>query len=97
MASEEAKGDLPTLDALRIENRAALVNLLRADLDLAFTFLQTARLDTRDGRSHARALNAKARRALGRVRHLNELIQDPRDWQEIHARADELETAVNRI
>jgi hypothetical protein len=78
-------------------SQQALVDFLNRDLDLAFTFLNTARMDASDAPAHSRALIAKARDGLYTTRYLNGRIQDPAAWQEIHARADALEAAITEF
>jgi hypothetical protein len=83
--------------ALQAQNQALLLDFLRADLDLAFTFLATAAIDTSADQGHARALLAKARTALGSIRLLTGRIEDGTAWREIHWRANELEAALGNL
>ena len=70
---------------------------LRVDASLAFTFVQTAKLEAQYDPSRARAAILKARRALESIRRLSGYIRDQRNWQEIHAKADKLEAALAEI
>ena len=83
--------------ALQAQNQALLLDFLRADLDLAFTFLATAAIDTSADQGQARALLAKARTALGSIRLLTGRIEDRTAWREIHWRANELEAALESV
>jgi hypothetical protein len=56
------------LEALKIEAQENLVNFLLNDIDLAFTFLETARIS--DNVQHVQSLREKSRTALASIRHL---------------------------
>lgn len=83
--------------AVTAKTQAVLLESLYADIDLAFTFLDTAKIDIMDHPDRARELLGKVRTALQSVRHLSSHIQDHNRRQEIHARANELETALHQM
>ena len=91
---EMASGPDPkNLERLREETQSGLLSFLKADLELAFTFLETAALSPRLAVESVE----KARRALEVVRHMEGRILDPKMWWEIHERADQLETAIQEF
>jgi hypothetical protein len=80
---------------LHTRNQAALVDLLRTDLDLGFTFLQMANV-TGD-RGHARQAVQRATAALEGIRRLSERIENRDLKSEIRGKADELEKAIDEF
>jgi hypothetical protein len=77
---------------LHEKSQSLLVGLLRTDIELAHTFLQTAKITS--SASHAASAVEKARNALDSVRHFSGRIQDQSVRSEIHDRADALEAAI---
>jgi hypothetical protein len=67
-------GEKERSKALRAQNQSALIQFLSTDIDIAFTFLATARVAT--GPGHATRLVEKARRVLRSARHFCESIKD---------------------
>src|SRR5947208_6880539 len=92
MGEENPEG--PQSNAPHARNQATVADFLRADLDLAFTFLSTARMDAGDDPDHVQRLLARASAALAGIRRLSGLIEDRTVWGEVHSRADELERAL---
>jgi hypothetical protein len=86
--------DVPELLA---RSQTNLIDFLRTDLQVAFTFLDTARIDIKDVPAHCKALLAKAREALDSIRHLAPQIDDSDARKDILARADELESAIGGV
>ena len=82
--------DLEELDKRRQEN---LINFLNADLDLGFTFIETAKQRSRNHADHTQALE-KARRVVQTIRQFEGSIAEPDMWDAIHARADELNKLI---
>jgi hypothetical protein len=79
-------------DSLREQVQKALEDLLRTDSHLAFTLLQTTRIDS----GHSEVALNKARIALETVRRLVMRIDDPEVRHDILAGADELENLCRR-
>jgi hypothetical protein len=82
---------------LHARNQAALIDFLQADVELGFTFLETARIDAGTDPVHCRALLVKIREALDVIRILAARIDDPDRRKEITERADELEAGVTTL
>ena len=82
--------DLEQLDKRRQEN---LINFLNADLDLGFTFIETAKRRSPDHADYAQALE-KARKVVQAVRQFEGSIADQEIWRTIHHRADELNKLI---
>ena len=80
---------------LQARTQRALIEFLSVDLDLALTFLQTAKIEADSDFAHCAAAFNKARIALVSIRHFQGRIQDPAEWQKIHDRANELQAALN--
>ena len=78
---------------IRAKVQRTLVEVLWTDIDVAFTFLETARI-TREP-AHAQRAVENAQIALQSIRHFNGRVTDPHEWQEIHRRANELENTIN--
>jgi hypothetical protein len=82
------------LAALRARSQSSLREFLLVDLDLAFTLLDTARIEAEPDPERSRAILAKVETALATVRHLLRRIEDPQVGSEIDSRANELERAL---
>ena len=80
--------------ALRNRTQNMLIDFLRAEIDIAHTFLQTAEIDSATDVHDSRVAHAKARKALATVRHLLSRVRDPATSAEIKLRADELRIAI---
>lgn len=78
-----------------MKSQGLLIDFLNADLDLAFTWLRTAAIDVRDDPEGCKFAVAKVRAALDTIRRLEGRITGVMPRREIHARADELEAALN--
>jgi hypothetical protein len=85
---------LDSLATLTARTQKALIDFLSVDLDLAFTFLQTAEIEADSDPVHCKAAFQKALVALGAIRQFQERIEDPQERQKIHDRTDELEAAL---
>jgi hypothetical protein len=81
--------------ALQARGQALLVEFLHTDLDLAFTFLETARIETGSDDAHAKAALRNAQTALGSIRHFQGRVEDPAEWGKIQSRTDKLEAAIS--
>ena len=77
-----------------MRGQTALRDFLLADLDLAFTLLETATIDRTDDPEDSRRAVRKAQEALSVVRSFMGRIEDLEAWRAIQGRADELETAL---
>jgi hypothetical protein len=83
------------LGALRIDYQATLIEFLRVDLDLAFTFLETAKTESESDPEHCKSAVAKAQAALETIRKFQGRIEDRDEWSKINSRADHLEAALS--
>ena len=84
-----------TIVAIRARTQEALIAFFKADLDLAFTFLETARIEVGWDANHCNAAVAKARLVLDTVRRFQGRIANPCDWDLLQHRADQLEAAID--
>jgi hypothetical protein len=80
---------------LNASAQALLIDFLSVDLDLAFTFLQTAAIEADSDPAHCRAAFQKAVVAFGSIRRFQEHIEDPKQRQQIRDRTDELKAAFH--
>jgi len=79
-------------------SQKSLIEFLRVDLDLAFTILDTAKIEKHAGnRQRMTASLRTVRKALKSIRHLAERVRDVTELSEIHARANELEAALTQF
>ena len=79
-------------------SQQSLIDFLRVDLDLAFTILDTAKIEKRAGNtSRMTAALRTAGKALKSIRHLAERVQDRTQLSEIQARANELAAALTQF
>lgn len=78
--------------AQRAKSQTVLVEFLTTDLDLALRSC-TQPTFTHD-QEHRRSAVQTVRRALENIRHLEGRIENRDRWKVIHARADELESAL---
>jgi hypothetical protein len=83
--------------ALHAKNQVALIDFLSADLDVAFTMLKTAEIESQDDPDHCRAALTKVRAALDTIRRFERGIDDPQSRKTIHDRADELNGNSDRF
>ena len=74
-----------------------LVTVLNSDLDLAFTFLQTAKIESWNDAHHCKATLEKVRIALESIRGFQARVEDFGQRTEIHRRVNELESALNAL
>jgi hypothetical protein len=80
---------------LDVRSQELLIDFLTADLNLAFTFLDTARLEAGFDDSHSQAALEKAVTALNTVRYFQGHVEDPTAGSKIQTRAIELEAAIS--
>ena len=78
----------------KARHQKALVAFLSADLDLAGTFLDTARIDAQSDPVHARKLVETALNALRAVRRFQGRIEDPTEWARVNDETDRLESEI---
>jgi len=79
-------------------SQQSLIDFLRVDLDLAFTILNTAKIEKHAGNTQHMTESLKTvRKALKSIRHLAERVQDRTAVSEIQAHANELETALTQF
>jgi hypothetical protein len=90
--AEVSPGSERALDR-REQGQAALVDFLTNEIDLAFTYLDTAKLATEP--EHACSLLDQVRHAIRSTRHFCGRLQDRDQWQAIHDRLDRLEEAAD--
>jgi len=75
-----------------------LIEFLRVDLELAFTILNTAKIEKDAGNTqHMTASLNTVRKALKSIRHLAERVEDWKELSEIQTRANELEAALTQF
>ena len=77
---------------IRAQNE--LPDSLLCNLDLAFSFLETSRIERTDDPEYCRRAAHKANETLRIVRKLEGHIEDPEAGRAIHSRAAELERAL---
>jgi len=78
---------------LQAKGQAALIEFLTAELDLAFTFLETAEVDRGEPEMVEKVLG-NVRNALQTLRHFEGRIEDLDTRRVIHGRANDLEVAL---
>jgi len=81
-------------DSLVVLNRRSqqlLIDFLLADLDLAFTFVQTGVIETGSDEAHAEAAFDKAATALETIKRFLPRVEEPVERERITDRAAELE------
>ena len=79
-------------------SQQSLIDFLRVDLDLAFTILDTAKIEKRAGNMQRMTAALKtARKALKSIRHLAERVQNRTELSAIQARANELDAALTHF
>jgi hypothetical protein len=84
-------------DSAREQHQKALTDFLRIDSDLAFTFLQTAAIESDVNPDHSRTAIEKARAALLSIYQLAARVEDPVVRAEIESRANKLESAIKTV
>ena len=86
-----AEESLREFAALHARSQASLREFFSVDLQIAFTLLDTARIEAYLDPEHRPAIIAQVESALSGVRHLLGRIEDPQVWNELHSRANDLE------
>ena len=82
-------------DALKARTQDNLIQYLNVDLDLAFTFLQTVRIEIGFDAKHSNAVVEKARIALASIRKFQRHVEDQNASAKINDRASRLEAAID--
>ena len=85
--------ETPDFASLEQRSQKALIDFLSTDLDLCFTMLESARLSSR--REHRERTLATVRAGLVTLRYLMDRVQNASTSSKLHARADELESAIS--
>ena len=85
------------LKELQAQNQAELIQFLNTDLDLAFTMIQTARIEAKYDPDEVPGLLQRIRDAVRTVRALSGRIQDQTVCAKIHSRTDQLETLAAEL
>ena|SRR5947209_4819118 len=85
------------LKELQAQNQAELIQFLNTDLDLAFTMIQTARIEAQYDPEELPGLLQKIRDAMRTIRALSGRIQDQAVCAKIHSRTDQLETLAAEL
>ena len=70
------------------------IDFLSEELNIAFSMLRIAQSDAGINPTDCQSALATARAALGTIRRLEGRIEDTRAWRSIHARANELKSAL---
>ena len=86
---------LRSLEELRNESQAALIEFLTTDLELAATLLQTATVEAYADPVRVPEVLGKVREAVQTVRHLLGRVEGRSVWHDIHRRTDEIEAQLN--
>ncbi len=81
-------------DAAHAKSQAALVEFVRVDIELAFTFLRTAEIEAASDPEHCQAALAKVRVAVDTIRRFEGQIEDGEMRATLQVRSDELEDAL---
>jgi len=85
----------PVSDGLS-NGQARIIGFLSADVDLAFSLLDTAKIAREAGNTvHTEALVLVIRQTIETIRRVNGSIKGISAWNEIHHRANSLEDALN--
>jgi hypothetical protein len=82
---------------LRDAAQLVLIDFLTTDIGLAFTFLETARIEKQYDSARFQAVLYKVERALSRIRQFQDRVGDLGQRAEIRKRADRLEYAHHRL
>jgi hypothetical protein len=85
--------DAPSL-APKVRSERLLLGLLQADLELAFTFLQTAAIEAGTDAVHGESALSKARTVLEAIRRFQGRVKDPKVWVIFRDRANELQACI---
>jgi hypothetical protein len=83
--------------AINARSQKLLLEFLHADLDLAFTFVQTGSIEVGSDDSHAKAAFQKAAVALDTIRRFQGRVEDVAEWSKINDRAAQLETLLGQF
>jgi hypothetical protein len=75
-------------------NQDELIEFLAADVDIALTMLETAADEANGDDTHLLFAISRAQIALHTIRRLEGRIKNPTVWQEIHARSNVLQKAI---
>jgi hypothetical protein len=86
---------LDTFAALKASIQKTLMQFLETDLDVAFTFLGMAKVETGRAIDPRKVSFKNAQIALRSIQRLKDRIEDLGERQKISDRADELEAAIN--
>jgi len=70
------------------------IDFLSTELDTACSMLKTAQSEARVSPTRCQSAVATARATLGTIRRLEGRIEDIHAWRDIHARADQLKSAL---
>jgi hypothetical protein len=85
------------INAIRKKSQESLIEFLRGDIALGFTFLQTAEIDVVDDPAHSKAAVEKARKALNAIRYFVVRVDNPAIREEIESEASRLEGDIGRF
>lgn len=86
-----------TQESLKARSQQAMINFLRIDADLAFTFLDIAATEVKSDPPHYHQAVQKSRLALDTIRRLLPRVEDSAARAEIEARANKLEAAIRTL
>jgi hypothetical protein len=82
------------LNELQAKAQAALIEFINNDLDLAFTMIETARIEAEFDPQEVAAVLEHIRQAWMTIRHFTSRVQDQSARAQINFRTDQLEAAV---
>ncbi len=83
--------------ALKERGQKALIEFLNLDIDLAFTFLETAKIGFEVNPADSATALDKVRAALVYIRQSQGHIEDSGEVLKIQERADQLEAALDKL
>jgi hypothetical protein len=83
--------------SLNARSQENLIQYLNVDLDLAFTFLETARIEAGFDARHSKSAVEKARTALASIRRFQRHVEDQNALAKINDRANQLEAAIDEF
>ena len=86
-----------SLARMNSRGQELLLEFLNIDLDLAFTFLNTARIERTKNPDHSTAAAKKAEAALYTIRSLDVRIENRNEWEKIQSRVAKLEAELDQI
>ena len=85
------------VEMLIAQSQTLLIEFLRSDVALAFTFLGIAQTHKESDPARYRGEIHKAKAAVDTIRKFEGRIQDPNAWSDIHEHGNQLEAAIQQV